>query len=213
MSRNKNYFLLVLLCLLQWGCLSKPKADPSIYTVSGTLTMETFNDFEKKVNTLPIRTVVFKDCFGGISLAGIRLGQEIKKNNIKTVVSGTAASACAYAYLGGVIRHVDASSKDNAVVLHGGFDAATLKPLDALKNQEYLDLHSRILGFKFSKVATDIILNTKSPLEGIYYLRLYEDNKVHDLTFYCDASNGEIDFKKCQKLEGITLESEGIITK
>lgn len=211
--KSKTYFLLTFLCLFQWGCLSNAEADPSIYTVSGILTVEVFNDFEAKVKSVPIRTVVFKDCYGGIALAGIRLGQEIKKNNIKTVVSGTAASACAFAYLGGAIRHIDVLSKDNAFILHGALDASTLQPIGVIKNQEFLNLHSKILGLKLSKTTTDIILNTRTPLEGIYFLRLHEQNKPHDLTFYCDGISPDIDFKKCKKLEGITLESEGIITK
>lgn len=211
MSTHKIFLLVAVSFLSQWGCLSNINIDSKTYTVSDTLTMEKFNDFKAKVISSPIRTVVFKDCYGGNSLAGIRLAEEIKKYNIKTVVSGTAASACAYAYLGGVIRHVDDNSKDNLILFHGGFDLAGA-PVGAIKNQEYLDLYSRVIGFKFSKIATDIILNTKKPLEGIYFVQMNIDGGARYFTSYCDG-NSEPVYEKCQKLEGITLVSEGIITK
>lgn len=211
MNANKKYFLLTLLCLFQWGCLTKADIDPNVYTLSGTLTMETLNDFEQKVKSVPIRTVVFKECVGGNLLAAIRIAQKIKENNIKTVLSGLAASGCAYAYLAGAVRHTDALNAENVVVFHGGFNGRT-EPSGAIKNQEYLDLYAKLIGYKFSKIPADIILNTKKPLEGIYFVQLASSTGSQSYTFYCDGEN-QPGYENCQKLDGITLESEGIVTK
>lgn len=55
-------------------------------------------------------------------------------------------------------------------------------------------------------------MNTKKPLDGIYFIRITLGEKNQELVMYCNGDS-EPDFKKCQKLEGITFESEGITTK
>ncbi len=210
---RKYYFLLAFLLVSHVGySLSKDEDKENTVTISGDMTLEKYQTFEITISQKKITAVIFKNCFGGNSLAGLRFAQAIKNNSINTIASGPVISACAFAYLGGLVRHIDSSNKDNVIQLHGAFDAASGQPVGSIKNQEFLNIYSRLIGFKFMKTTEDIILNTKKPYEGIYFVRTTVDDRLQDLTLYCNGDT-EPDFKKCRKLEGITFETEGITTK
>ncbi len=49
-----------------------------------------------------IDTIVFHDPSGGDSLAGRKIGEDIRKRKLNTVVLGRCSSACANMFLGGV---------------------------------------------------------------------------------------------------------------
>jgi ATP-dependent protease ClpP protease subunit len=182
------------------------------HVISGILTTESYENFVKILKSKKISTVTFKDCDGGSLLAAFKIATTIKNNNIKTVASGRVVSACSIAYLGGVTRQIDPTNKENAIQFHGASDMQTGKAVGLAKNQEVLDILYSTINFKFNKPIEEIILNTKSDDEGIIFLRFQGSEKTRDVTLYCPSG---VDMKpeKCKKLDGITLESEGIVTK
>jgi ATP-dependent protease ClpP protease subunit len=214
MAMLKKYYVLVSFSLLlHTSCsLSKDSDEDSTLTISGDMTLEKYQSLDIKIAQKKIKTIIFKNCIGGNSLAGLRLAQTIQTNNIKTIASGPVISACAFAYLGGSVRHIDTLARDNLVLLHGAFDVTSGLPVGITKNQDYLAIYARLIGFEFKKTTRDIILNTKKRYEGIYFVRTTMEDKYQDLIMYCNGDS-EPDSKKCQKLEGITFESEGITTK
>jgi hypothetical protein len=182
------------------------------YTFTGELGTQSYTDFAKIISTKKIKIVIFKDCDGGSVLAGLDIAKAIKLAGLETLASGRVVSACALAYLGGVVRKVDALNPNNGIQFHGTFDPTNWQPAGPVKNQKVLDYLYLDTNFKFSKEIQEIILNTKLPFEGVYFFRQLVNGKFRDSTLYCD---GKVPFeeKNCKRLDGLTLESEGIVTK
>lgn len=195
------------------GCTSLPPSDKDgVYTFTGNLATESYTKFEKALATKKFKTVIFSDCDGGNGLAGLNIARDIKLAKLHTVASGRVISACAIAYMGGVERTIDTSRDVNGLQFHGGFDPITRQPAGPIKNQKVLDYLYLDTNFKFSKQIEDIILNTKLPAEGAYFFRQLIRGKFRDITLYCDGDES-LKEKNCRVLSGITLESEGIVTK
>ncbi len=184
----------------------------SSYTFTGSINIDSLDVFENALKSKKIKTVIFTDCDGGNLAAGLSIARLIKINELNTIASGKVLSSCAFAYLGGVSRIVDASKKNNAIKFHGGRNIQTDEPLGLALNQSALKLLFEFTDFKFNKTIEDIILNTKSDDEGVIFLRFQGGGKIRDMTVYCPPG---VNMKpeKCKKLDGITLESEGIVTK
>jgi hypothetical protein len=214
LRKLKHTISLSLIGLSQFFSHSTQAQVNDSHVVSGPLTMESYDRFMSALNANKINTVVFKDCDGGNALAGFKIAAAIKNNGIHTIASGRVISACSIAYLGGLSRKIDTTGKNNATLIqfHGASDAQTGKSVGKTKNQEVLDILNSVINFRFKKTVEDIILNTKSSDEGIIFLRSQSGDETRDVTLYCPSG---VDMKpeKCKKLDGITLESEGIVTK
>lgn len=184
----------------------------SNHIISGTLTAESNDVFMSVLKSKKVDTVVFKDCDGGNSAAGLMIAKTIKDNAIKTIASGRVISACAFAYLGGVTREIDLSANNTVIKFHGGMNIKTGEPASLAINQSMLKLLFEFTNFKFNKTIEDIILNTKSDDEGAFFARVQESGKIRNVTTYCPVGSN-MKPEKCKKLDGLTLESEGIVTK
>ncbi len=201
-----------LFCLIL-GCSSDPYSEKdSVYTFSGTLKTENHTNFIKVLNTKKIKLVRFENCDGGDALAGLDIAKAIKLAELQTIASGRVASSCAFAYLGGVIRTIDPANADSGIQFHGGFDATTGQPAGPVKNQKVLDYLYLDTNFKFSKKIEAVILNTKLPYEGVYFFKQSINGKMKNGALYCNG-NIPLTAENCTKIDGITLESEGIVTK
>jgi hypothetical protein len=78
---------------------------PDMLLIADVIEYEDTNEIIKKLNLGNYSTVIL-DSPGGNLSAGMILGREFRKRNIKTIVTnGTmCASACAYAFMGGTER-------------------------------------------------------------------------------------------------------------
>jgi hypothetical protein len=102
----------------------------SFILAQGIFTPTTPSDFEKFIVTINFTPPIYFDSPGGNLVAGLQLGQHIRKRGIDTHVGGPyesqshnntpvktivpsaiCFSACAYAFLGGVNRHVGLQGK------------------------------------------------------------------------------------------------------
>ncbi len=202
----------ILLSVL--GCTNLSRFEKNDdYTFTGNITPDSYTNFEKALAAQKIKTVIFKDCDGGNMLAGLNIAKSIKTNSLNTIASGRVTSACAFAFLGGITRTVGPTNENNAVKFHGGSDVRTGQPLGIDLNQKVLELLFFNTRFEFNKTIKDIILNTQSEDEGAIFIKIFSTfKKAWAVTLYCPPDSN---FKpeKCKKLDGITLESEGIVTK
>ncbi len=213
LMKLSNAVLMASISLLILGCSTFTKSvRDDVYTFTGDITPDSYTNFEKALASQKIKTVIFKDCDGGSVLAGLDAAKTIKLAGLETVASGRVVSSCAFAYLGGVVRTIDLTNADSGIQFHGGFDATAGKPAGPVKNQKVLDYLYLDTNFKFSKKIEAIILNTKLPYEGVYFFKQSINGKLKDGALYCDG-NVPLTAKNCEKLDGITLESEGIVTK
>jgi hypothetical protein len=74
-----------------------------------------------------IKVVALHDSGGGDSLAGRRIGNDIRKRNLQTVVHGRCSSACANMFLGGKERQFALTDGKITAVLgyHGSYSKRT----------------------------------------------------------------------------------------
>jgi hypothetical protein len=182
--------------------------DGDNFIISGILNERKLIDFKKIISKEKIQLVTFKDCTGGNALIGIKYGELININKINTNFSGSVASACANAYLGGYRRFYDTQNKNNGLMFHGAFLLDGKTPVDLSTNLIIINAIKSRLNFPLSDNISQFMKSTKMPNEGLYFI---VKNNV-EYTFYCDGLK-EINFNKCQKIEGMTLESENIVKK
>ena len=85
-----------------------------------------------------IDTIVLHDSGGGDSLAGRRIGDDIRTRKLGTVVLGRCSSACANMFLGGVTRQYAELKPTVHTVLgyHGSYNKET-KELNRKKSPDY----------------------------------------------------------------------------
>lgn len=211
-TRRSFKYLLCLALLTNNYLFAAQTESNGVVTLSGYINIAEYDNFLKYLNTKKITQVVFKNCLGGNALAGFRYAEKIKEIRIGTVASGTVASACAFAFLGGVSRTLDETAAENILMFHGSFDKLTNASLGQQINQEHLDIYEKFINFKFSPTVKKIILETQYRDEGIYFISVSSKNGKLRKTLYCDGKIA-IDFSKCQSLDGISLEAEGVTTK
>jgi hypothetical protein len=104
--------------------------DNVMVTVDGELTMDDVATFEALTRGRQDQGVQLKSP-GGAAIAGVRLGEIVRARKMVTFVmhDTLCASACAIAWLGGVVRAI---STDHAGVgFHGVYNADTLQPSGA----------------------------------------------------------------------------------
>jgi ATP-dependent protease ClpP protease subunit len=158
---------------------------------------------QKKITTLFVQ-----DCKGGLLLEAMNIAEQIHFKKINTKLNGFAGSACAYIFLAGKGRSIDADSKNNHILmLHGGIGSISGQPIDKSKNILTIQLLEKYTDVRFNEIIKSIIYNTKYKNEGIYFVK----NKIYSISMYCSGDLRNIGLKKCEALNKITMESENII--
>jgi hypothetical protein len=96
---------------------------PNVVTVEGPLVSVDGDQFVAKAASLRSAIVVFSSD-GGSLVAGLRIGEAIRRKGFSTFVPDDrrCASACALAWLGGVERFIGANA---TIGFHAGYDIAT----------------------------------------------------------------------------------------
>jgi hypothetical protein len=85
---------------------------PALVSIQGTLILNDDEEFRARTASLSQAVVAFESN-GGNLLAGIRIGTLIRTRGFATLVraGSQCASACALAWLGGTVRHMDDGAK------------------------------------------------------------------------------------------------------
>ena len=96
---------------------------PSVVVVEGSLAAFDEDQFAAKAASLSSAFVAFSSD-GGSLLAGVRIGEAIRRKRFSTIVPDgrRCASACALAWLGGVERFIGTSGK---ISFHAAYDSAS----------------------------------------------------------------------------------------
>jgi hypothetical protein len=96
---------------------------PSVVLVEGSLAAFDEDQFAAKAESLSSAFVAFSSD-GGSLLAGLRIGEAIRRKGFSTIVPDgrRCASACALAWLGGVERFIGTSGK---ISFHAAYDSAS----------------------------------------------------------------------------------------
>src|SRR4029450_8293903 len=96
---------------------------PNVVMVEGLLVADDGDQFAAKTTSLPSGFVAFSSD-GGSLVAGLRIGEAIRRKGFSTIVPDgrRCASACALAWLGGVERFIGTGGR---IGFHAGDDAAS----------------------------------------------------------------------------------------
>ncbi len=115
-------------------------AAPPVLYLGGGVVPEDWNTWEEAMIRFDgqISTLVFHDSGGGDSMAGRKIGVDIRQRGFATVVSGRCSSACANMFLAGGTRQYAAPDKIKRHVLgyHGSYNKTT-KVLNRNRTADY----------------------------------------------------------------------------
>jgi len=158
-----------------------------------------------------IDTVVFHDSGGGDSAAGRRIGYDLRKRKLNTVVSGRCSSACANMFLGGVERQFAAAGNAATVLgYHGSYNKVT-KALNTRRTADYfLDMTGGKMSEEF--VERFIRLENRAGL-----LRFYHPDHLpqagQPLALLCKGDEDRNRrLEQCEKLDGVDALAKGVVT-
>ena len=131
-------------------CILIPKelGEGKVILASGAIEKLSADQFAEFTQTYPAGSIVILQSLGGDLIGGLRLGQAIRTRSFHTYLAaqtpfteekslGKCFSACAYAFLGGLERQVDATAQYGVHQFRGNG-----KELDAIQTQKL----SAILG-------------------------------------------------------------------
>ena len=159
-----------------------------------------------------ISTIVFHDSGGGDSLAGRRIGEDIRKRKLDTVVLGRCSSACANMFLGGVARQYAAAQPRVHTVLgyHGSYNKQT-KELNRNKPPDYF---LNMTGGKMDEEFVERFIrleNKKGLLHLVHPKQLL--GATEPLAMLCkgDEERNRRE-EQCEKLNGVDALAKGVVT-
>ncbi len=202
-------FLVRLSCLCSFalvctGAVAEPMTFKAVWTggnrccwwiaAEGEITNETPLDFERFLTSEksggPAGPIRFNSP-GGSLFAGLELGAAIRKHDFDTEVGrtsnfdklpGVCASACAYAFMGGVGRHLEESAK---LGVHRFYDKATINNYSAKQfSAGDLDTTQRIFAalvlyvLQMGVKAEVIVLTDQAGPDEVYWISVKEAEKL-----------------------------------
>lgn len=165
------------------------------------------------LQTPGLRQVLLHQSPGGDAWTGQRLGQEIRRAGLATWVSGQCASACGYAFLGGVERRLTDGMpvRENRLLLHGAWDPSTGRTRPDWAPG--LALHiERMTDGRFPKSLIEATVNSPHPQDFMEFaitprmLRTPYPRGVFQCLIGADGT------RTCQELPGHSALSTGIVT-
>ncbi|NVE00085.1 hypothetical protein [Massilia sp. BJB1822] len=167
--------------------------DAHVITVSGKIDSLVYDDLSKIFANESVSTIVFKNSGGGSFFPALNIGKLISEKNVKTVVEGVCASACAIAFLGGDSREFSSEQADSALMFHPGFAQASQVPAQETKAIFFKWIESRTKHPPSPEfvAAMNKISNRRG---GVYFLSPSHGIalKKGSSVFFCEGSEGNI---------------------
>ncbi|APV51700.1 hypothetical protein BWI17_19620 [Betaproteobacteria bacterium GR16-43] len=158
-----------------------------------------------------IKAIVFDNSPGGDSVTGRRIGHDIRKRGLMTVVSGRCASACANMFLGGKERLFSARLNEQPTVLgyHGSYNKKTHQLSKNRPPDYFVEMSEGKMDEDFVGTFTSIE-NRKGLL---YFVHEAQQRDGGPLAYLCKGDeNPKHRDEECENLKGVDALSKGIVT-
>ena len=213
MGRYAALFISLLVSVGTCHAMSFYAAPPLLY-LGGGVVAEDWNTWEEAMIRFDgqISTIVLHDSGGGDSMAGRKIGVDIRQRGFDTVVSGRCSSACANMFLAGVERQyaVPDKSKRHVLGYHGSYNKTT-KVLNPNRTADYF------VEMTDGKMREDFVdrfikLENKSGLMRFFH----RDQRVNFDDPLAQLCKGDEDRTKrdeqCERLADIDALNVGVVT-
>lgn len=211
--RSAAFTLLAALHLAPSFAMSFVASPPHLY-LGGPVVREDWDTWEEAMIRYgeKIEYVVFHQSSGGDSLAGRRIGNDIRARGLKTVVLGRCSSACANMFLAGVTRQFGAPVLSTQTVLgyHGSYNKTSGK-LNTRRTGDYFAL---MTDGKMDEAFIERFIRLESR-QGLMRF-VHKDQRAglaQPLAILC---KGDEDRRKrdeqCEKLDDVDALAKGVVT-
>lgn len=190
------------------------EAEPPLLHLLGRVQPDDWKVWEEAMSRYAgkVDTVVFHNSPGGHSITGRKIGEDIRKRGLTTVVAGRCRSACANMFLGGKDRLFSDRLEDQKTVLgyHGSYNRVT-KEVNRTKSGDYF---IRMTGGKMSEELVERFIRIENK-RGFLYL-IHPKQRPTDrapLAYICTGEEKTRRFdKECAAVEGIDALQSGVVT-
>ena len=159
-----------------------------------------------------IEYVVLHQSGGGDSMAGRKIGQDIRDRKLKTVVMGRCSSACANMFLAGITRQYGDKVLPVQTVLgyHGSYNKTSGKMNTRRTGDYFVQMTDGKMSEEF--IERFIRLEKKQGLMRF----VHKDQRINPTQPLAMLCNGDEERAKrdeqCEKLEGIDALDKGVVT-
>lgn len=200
--------------------------------VSGTLDGSAIQEFNERLGSGTVRTVVFEDSFGGTAEAAGAFADAIRASGVQTEVRGQCMAACAYAFLAGKTHRFGYGLQVNGIMLpvaarptaaelavrwRGDEAHKTLADFTPAPNPGTAAVVTTAAATTADAPAAPVEASVQPPRDnwqpehGVLFTaspslfgRIYN-------TYYCDGTQGR-DFSKCERLPDADPYKLGVLT-
>ena len=181
--------------------------------LSGPVVDADLAQFRDAMQTSGLRQVLLHQSPGGDAWTGQRLGGEIRRAKLNTLISGRCASACGYMFLGNVERRLSDGMpvRENRLMLHGAWDPSTGKTRPDLAPD--LATHvRRMTDGKYPEALIEATVNSAHPQDFMEFAitpRMLRTPFPRGV-FQCLVGTDQQ--PQCKELGGYSALSTGVVT-
>jgi hypothetical protein len=158
-----------------------------------------------------IQTIVFHESSGGDSNTGRRIGRDIRKRMLNTVVAGRCASACANMFLAGVSRQFATSADKDRIFLgyHGSYNKVT----KALNTKRTPDYFVEMTAGKMTEEFVNRFIRLENRSGLMRFMHRDQINANTPLTMLCKGDEDRTKRnERCEKLTDVDAIAVGVLT-
>ncbi len=188
-------------------------APPYLY-LGGAVVREDWDTWEEAMIRFDgqIEYVVLHQSGGGDAFASRRIGHDIRKRGLNTIVLGRCSSACANMFLAGVTRQFGTSTLTTQTVL--GFHGSYNKTTGQLNTRRSGDYFAQMTDGKMDEAFIERFIKLENKQGLMRFVHKDQRTSVQQpLAMLCQ---GDEDRRKrdelCEKLENVDALSKGVIT-
>jgi hypothetical protein len=188
-------------------------APPYLY-LGGPVVREDWDTWEEAMIRFggKIEYVVLHQSGGGDSFAARRIGHDIRKRGLRTVVLGRCSSACANMFLAGVSRQFGSSTLSAQTVLgyHGSYNKTT----GELNTRRTGDYFAQMTNGKMDEAFIERFIKLENKRGLLRFV--HKDQRTSDKQPLAMLCNGDEDRRKrdeqCEKLDDVDALAKGVVT-
>jgi hypothetical protein len=187
-------------------------AAPPVLYMGGPVVATDWAAFEEALSRHHIDTIVLHQSSGGDSNTGRRIGAEIRKRGLNTVVLGRCMSACANMFLAGVTRQYAAPQRGVETLL--GYHGSYSKESKAVNRRRTADYFVRMSDGKMDAAFVERFIRLENK-QGMMRFK-HRDQRVRPndpLVLLCKGD--EVASKRneqCETLSDADALSKGVVT-
>jgi len=189
------------------------EADPPLLHLLGRVQPDDWKVWEEAMTRYEgrIHTVVFHQSPGGHSITGRRIGQDIRKRGLNTVVAGRCRSACANMFLGGKERHFSERLGDTtALGYHGSYNRTT-KELNRKRTGDYF---VEMTGGKMSEEVIERFIRIENYKGFLFMIHPKQRSSARaPLAYLCTGEENTRKFAtECEAVKDVDALASGVVT-